>query len=37
MKQNLWFRQGVEKVLQTFSVMAFLFSPVVALVQPPPL
>lgn len=37
MKQNLWFHQGLGKVLQTFSVMAFMFSPVFALVQPPPL
>ncbi len=35
MKQNLWFRQGVEKVLQTFSVIAILFSPAVALAEPP--
>ena len=35
MKQNLWFRKGAEKVLQTLSAMAILFSPVAALAAPP--
>lgn len=35
MNQNPWFNQGAKKVLQTFSVIAMLFTPTAVLADPP--